>query len=226
MALLYDSFGIRRVAVEVNLWPAIDSFAAGDLSALFGRLNTDDIFTSCELRPQTGASFEGELWTYDLHPSTLRIRCFGFATPEQLYGRIRSLLEGTRGIVRDRSLAFYTDEIRVFAEVPEGGKRMVGDIVQRRLVGRLKAEDRAELPGLQGAGLSLVGATDSYHWHAEIEPRQGVNNSLSLVGRLVFFPESEPPRPGPDLDVIDEHVKTTCDFVRDPLQTFSTKLFR
>ncbi|MHB1468363.1 MAG: hypothetical protein ACYCX7_04320, partial [Solirubrobacteraceae bacterium] len=104
MALRYDSFGIRQVHLEADIWPALDGFVSGDLGRLFGALNGDEIFTSSEIRPQIGATFDGEHWSYDLMQSSVLIRCRGFETPERLQSQIRSLLDGTRRFFQDRGV--------------------------------------------------------------------------------------------------------------------------
>lgn len=159
--------------------------------------------------------------------SSVLIRCRGFETPERLQSQIRSLLDGTRGFFQDRGVvAFYTDEVRVLGIVPDGTSRHVGQVVEKRLLSRVKVEDRQELPGLTGAGLRPVGDGDDYHWHASIEAPHGAYDSLALSAQLMFAPGAEPPPAGPDLDAIEKQVETGCDFVRDRLQTFATKLFR
>src|SRR3954451_23338515 len=169
MALQYEHIFLKRVVVEANLWPPVEEIPHGTLSQLFGLLNEEELFSSCELRA-SGASFRGEYWTYDLDGSTVRIRCFGYRDRPMLYSRIRKLLDGTRSIAPNRRVAFYTEEIRVFADVPEGGKRDVGEVVQKKLLRSVKVQDRESLPGLDGAGLSLVGSTEDYAWHANLDP--------------------------------------------------------
>src|ERR1700704_246974 len=197
MSLLYDSFGIRRVAVEVNLWPEVEKFKTKALSELFGALNPDGMFSSLELRPETGARFESDAWTYDISPAGVFVRCVQLTSLEDLKRRIHFLLDGTRKCVApDR--AFYTDEIRVFVHIPEGGTRNVEGLISKKLLS--SRTDRSDLPGLEGAGLSLTGTTDVYQWHADINPYG--TEALMLSATLTFRPTPEPPRPGPDLDVI------------------------
>ena len=133
MSLLYDSYGIRRVAVEVNLWPEVERFKTKDLSELFGALNGDGMFSSLELRPESGARFESDAWSYDLSPAGVFVRCVQLSSLEDLKRRVHFLLDGTRRCVAsDRT--FYTDEIRVYAHVPEGGKRDVEAVVSKKLI--------------------------------------------------------------------------------------------
>ncbi|HET7122090.1 MAG TPA: hypothetical protein VFI17_12680 [Solirubrobacterales bacterium] len=222
MALQYEHISLKRVVVEANLWPPVEEIPHGTLSRLFGLVNEDEIFSACELRA-SGASFRGEYWTYDIDGSTVRIRCFGYRDRPTLYARIRKLLDETRSIAPSRRVAFYTQEVRVFADVPEGGKRDVGDVVQKKLLRSVKLEDRESLPGLDGAGLSLVGSTDEYAWHADLDPAD--DDFLSLFAGISFYREPEPPRPGSDLDAIEEQVKVACGFVEGALKDFSAKFF-
>lgn len=218
MSLLYDAFGIRRVALEVNFWPGVEKFHTGELSRLFGALNEDELFSTCELQSETGALFGGEAWDYDLSTSGLLIRCSSFVTHQAMRERMRQLLAGTRDTLSTK-VAFFTDEIRVFGQVPEGGKRDVEKTVRKRLMSR--GTDLSDLPGLEGAGLSLSGTNDVYHWHGDIE--SAGPDSLMLSGRVRFWPEPEPPRPGPDLDLIEKQVELACEFVSDHLRNFTSK---
>jgi hypothetical protein len=218
MSLLYDSYGIRRVALEVNLWPEVERFKTKALSELFGALNSDGMFSSLELRPESGARFESDAWAYDLSPAGVFVRCVQMTSMDDLKRRIHSLLDGTRKCVAsDR--AFYTDEVRVLAHVPEGGKRDVETVVSKKLIP--PRVDRSDLPGLEGAGLSLTGTTETYHYHASISPYG--SEALALSGTLTFRPSPEPPRPGSDLDVIDGQIGVACGFVKDELRAFSSK---
>lgn len=220
MTLLYDAFGIRRVAIELNFWPAIDKFETGDLSRLFGILNRDEIFSTCELRSEEGALFVGEAWTYDLSTSALLIRCTSIRTHPDLRAQISELLKLTREALSPR-LAFYTDEIRVFGQVPEGGKRDVDKVVRKKLISR--NADLDDLPGLDGAGITLNGFVEAFAWRAEIEPLG--EDALQLTGRINFRPGPEPPHPGSDLEVIEQQTQAACEFVSQNLKTFSSKLF-
>ncbi len=218
MSLLYDSYGIRRVAVEVNLWPEVERFKTKDLSELFGALNGDGMFSSLELRPESGARFESDAWSYDLSPAGVFVRCVQLSSLEDLKRRVHFLLDGTRKCVAsDRT--FYTDEIRVIAHVPEGGKRDVEAVVSKKLIP--PRMDRSDLPGLEGAGLNLTGTTETYHYHADINPYG--SEALMLSATLTFRPSREPPRPGSDLDVIDGQIGVACSFVTEELRAFSSK---
>lgn len=222
MSLLYDNFGIRRLAVEVNLWPEIERFETHALSKLFGVLNVGGLFSACELRPETGARFESDAWTYDLSPAGVFMRCISLRSLEETTQQMHKLLEGTRRCISSGRIepAFYTDEIRVFVHIPEGGKRDVESVVHKKLLS--KTTDRSDLPGLEGAGLSLAGTTDVYHWQGSLEPFD--SDALMLSASLTFRPSPEPPRPGPDLNVIDGQIGAACAFATDHLRVFASKL--
>jgi hypothetical protein len=231
MALDYNSFGLRRVDIDVNIWPEFDRFLPGQLSKLLGVLNDDDAFTAVELEPESGLRLEGEQWVYDLSLSSVELRSKGFSDPQSASPRIRSLLETTRtffaGVGRpSHQVAFFTDEIRVLGSVPDDRKRNVGDVVLRKLLHGLKQEDRDILPGLTGAGLRLIGdAEEGYHWHASIEPPHGRYESLGLWAQLMFLPPESPPRPGSDINTVIEQVAMGYNLVSDSLKTFASKRF-
>lgn len=223
MALEYDNFGLRRLVVEANLWPTVPDIAASTLSNLFSEVNADDVFATCELRPN-GATFDGDEWDYTINASTVRLRWWGHRLPNDFQKQIRRFLDGTRVVAMDHPVGFYTEEIRVFADVPEGKNRNVGDVVKKRLLKGMKAEDRDSLQGLASAGLSLVGGQENFAYRATIEPalRSPV---LNLFAGLKFPPQSQPPRPGPDLDLVEAHAQTACNFIEGDLVGFSRKLF-
>jgi hypothetical protein len=230
MALLYDACSTRRLAVEVNLWPEVEQFDQDALSNLFAALNADapegTTLTSCELRPETGARFQSDAWTYDLSPAGVFMRCVNIRTLVDTTRRMLELLDKTRPHLapherRKASHAFYTDEIRIFMHVPEGGKRNVRQLVSNRLLKR--GTDRSDLPGLEGAGLSLTGDTEDYHWHADIKNAPGAADALLLSASLLFMPSSEPPRPGSDLDAIEAQIAMSCAFATENLLAFSQK---
>ncbi|HEX4435437.1 MAG TPA: hypothetical protein VH061_01455 [Solirubrobacteraceae bacterium] len=230
MSLLYDAFSTRRLAVEVNLWPEVERFDQDGLSNLFAALNADapegTVLTSCELRPETGARFQSDSWTYDLSPAGVFMRCVNLRTMEDTKRRMRDLLEKTRPLLapperRKTTHAFYTDEIRIVVSVPEDGKRDVRQHVTNKLLKR--STDRSDLPDFQSAGLSLTGTTDDYHWHADINNAHDTADRLLLSASLMFLPSPDPPRPGSDLDVIEEQIVQSCSFATEHLLAFSQK---
>lgn len=224
MALLYDSFGVRRFQVEVNIWPDIESFSPGELSRLYGHLNSDDLFASCELRSNMGARFEGEHWVYDVSPSSLLLRCTGYSGTDELRRIIRLLLSETRSFFHRRR-AFYVGSVRAYGVVPEDKDRHIGQVVQKRLLSRVAKEELESLPGLSGAGLRLVGDTDDFHWHAFIEPPHGAYGVLGLDAQLMFWPSSEPPNADDDLDTIEEQVMMAYRLLTEDIKTFASKMF-
>lgn len=219
--MLYDEYGIRRLAVEVNLWPEVERFETKALSELFGVLNADGLFSSCELRPETGARFESDAWTYDVSPAGVFMRCVSLRTLDDTKQQMHKLLDGTRRCISTERTqhAFYSDEIRIFVHVPEGGQRNVENVVYKKLLS--KTTDVSDLPDLESAGLSLTGTTDVYHWHGDISPYGP--DALVLTAALTFRPNPEPPRPGPDLTVIDGQIGTACSFATDHLLVFASK---
>jgi hypothetical protein len=223
MALQYDNFEIRRIAVETNLWPPAEEISRATLSRLFAEVNEDDCFETCELRANS-ATFEGDDWDYNIDGATVLIRWFGVRPPSDFYERLRRLLDGTRVVAMDSRVGFYSEEVRVFGDVPEGKSRDVGEAVKKRLLRGMKAEDRDSLAGLAGAGLKLRGGSEAFFYEASIDPRLS-GDMLSLSAGLKFRPDSEPPKPGPDLDLIESYTKFARDFVADDLLAFSKKLF-
>jgi hypothetical protein len=229
MALLYDSFGVRRLEFVANLWPDMVTFAPRELRQLFGQLviGPDDEFTSCDLRTDTGARFEGEHWVYDIGTSSILLRCWGYSSPDSLRGTIRRLLRQTRDFFAEKNeLAFFVDEIRVYGIVPDEKDRNVGEVVQKRLLKNVLKVDLEGLPGLAGAGLQLVGDAEEFHWHARIEPPHGAYDVLGIGAELMFPPTPDPPSDEDDLDNIDRQVELAHTFITTDVVTFASKLFK
>lgn len=229
MALLYHAFGVRHFEFVAHFWPDLDYFSSKGLRKLFGELDlgSEDSFTSCDLRDagESGARFTGERWTYDISTESLMLKCSGYM---ELGQTVRSLLTQTREFFGGR-MAFFTNEMRIYGTVPDDKDRHVGEAVLKRLLPRLKQEDRELLPGLVGAGLRLVGDSEDepyYHWHANIEPPHGTYDVLGLSGQLMFYPSIEPPTTDSDLDVIESQIETTVDFITNALPTFASRLFK
>ena len=228
MALLYSQFGIRHFEVVVHFWPDMDGFNAKQLRQLFGELDLgrDDQFTTCDLRDagESGARFSGEHWTYDIATESLMLRCNGYLG---LQDTVRDLLGQTRAFFGNR-MAFFIDEVRMYGTVPDDRNRHVGEAVLKRLLRTLKAEDRALLPGLLGAGLQLVGDAEDphFHWHARIEPPHGSYDVLGMSAQLMFPLSMEPPTADDDLDTIDDQLETAVRFITDDLPQFASRLFK
>jgi hypothetical protein len=225
LTLLYDSFGVRRVWIDVNFWPELRDFRPGELSQLYAHLNSDDLFLSCDLNSNQGARFDGEQWAYDITSDRLALRCFGYESVEHLRGRIREMLRGTREFFAPRRVAFFVDEVRMFGVVPDDRDRPIGEVVRKRLLRGTKAEELEGLPGLVGAGLRLVGDTDEFHWHANIEPPHGSYGVLGLGVEAYFTPDVEPPTPETDIERISGQVDTAYTFLNDQVREFASKLF-
>lgn len=231
MTLLYDSFGVRNFEFVTHLWPDMDALSARELRRLFGELaiGPDDEFTSCDLRAgEMGARFQGEHWVYDIASSSILLRCNGYSSSDSLRGTVRNLLGQTRKFFAARHrLAFFVDSIRVFGIVPDDrDDRHVGEAVKKRLLRNIKKEDLDELPGLSGAGLQLVGDSETFHWHARIEPPHGSYDVLGLGAELMFPLSSDPPTDEDDLDTIDQQVETAHSFITTEVPNFARKLFK
>jgi hypothetical protein len=227
MALLYENFGVRRFELTAHMWPDIEGFTTRELRRLFGTLSigVDDDFDSCVLRGDEGARFEGEHWVYDISSGSILLQCLGYSSSTNLRGSIHELLEQTRSFFAARQrLAFFVYAIRVFGTVPDDKDRHVGDVVRKRL---LRQTDTSELPGLAGAGLSLVGdADEGFHWHARIEPPHGAYDVLGIATELMFDLPPDPPTEDNDLDAIDEQVETAHSFIANVVPAFASKLFK
>jgi hypothetical protein len=223
MALQYDNFEVRRLAVEANLWPPAEEITTSTLSRLFAEVNEDDLFETCELG-SSSASFDGDEWDYVINGSTVLIRWFGSRLPSDYFARLRRLLDGTRVVAQDSPVVFYSEQVRIFGDIPEGKNRDVGDLVKKRLLKGMKPEDRESLIGLASAGLNLRGIGDDFIYEARVDPKVA-GDMLNLSASINFRPGDEPPRPGQDLDLVERQTQTARDFVANDLLAFSRKLF-
>ncbi len=229
MALLYDSFGIRSVEVNVNIWPDFDGFAAGELSQLYGHLNKEDIFSACDLRSNFGARFDGEHWMLDIDSSSVTIRCSSFATPEELRSRTKELLGETRKFFANtpsrHRIAYFLGEVRMAGLVPDDKSRNVGELLRKRLIRGMNAEKLDLLTGLQGAGLRLIGDTPDFHWHASIEPPHGAYEGLLGMSIQLFYPPPpDPPTHTNDLVKVDAAVSESYAFITENIKSFANAL--
>ena len=207
------------------MWPPVGEISASTLSSLFSEVNADDIFSTCEIQPGGGgATFDGEVWDYTINGSTVRLRWWGEQMPSGLYARIRQFLDGTRLVAMDNQIGFFAKEIRVFGDVPEGKGRNVGDVVKKKLLKGMKADDRDSLIGLASAGLTLVGGNEGFAYQARIEPQLS-GDLLTMFAGLKFRPQNQPPQPGTDLDLIENQTQMAVNFVENDLVDFSRKLF-
>lgn len=229
MALLFDQIGVRRVSLEVLMWPGFShGFKEGELSSLYGRLNTDDLFESCELRATVGAEFESEHWTFDINTTRIRVVTEAFQSFAEASKRMLHLLAETQAFFEPRRRPLlYTDRVSVRAVIPDDADREVGDVVRTKLLTRrLNKEDDGGakpldfLPGNHtGTGIELVGDTDAYHWHANIGPAHALP-SLTIGADLYFAPPSDPPVVG----MIAESLETAYSFTKDSVAEFAQRI--
>ncbi|MGI8945127.1 MAG: hypothetical protein ACR2GL_02660 [Thermoleophilaceae bacterium] len=228
MPLMFDQFGVRRVDLDVLMWPGFDhGFKQGQLSELYGALNSDDLFESCELNATMGAEFESEHWHYDISTTRIRIRSEAFETPQALDKRVLHLLGETKRFFTPRSLPFLTAErIVIRGIVPDDKGKDVAEILRSKmLASRLRKKKDGErlidlLPGrLSGTGLELVGDTDKYHWHADIGPVHSPESSLTLRADLYFPPPEDPP----DESLISERLQQAYDFMTTHVVEFARR---
>lgn len=226
MPLLFDQFGVRRVELEVSMWPGFShGFHKGELSALYGALNTDDLFESCELRANLGAEFESEHWHYDISTSRILVASEAFQDFDDLDRTCLHLLAETRAFLTPSRLPFlFSDRAVVRGIVPVDAPLDVSATLQTKvLTTRLRkvTDDQRLLdllPGeLSGIGLELVGDGDEYHWHAKIGPAHSDTPELSLSASL-FFP---PPSEIPEDSMISDSLRTAYEFCTTELLDFA-----
>jgi hypothetical protein len=224
MPLDYEQFTIRTVRVDCLMWPGCEhGYKTGELSGLYGALNSDDLFESCELRATLGARFDSEHWTFDIGESRLWLRSRSFAGLPGAQRQIHMLLSETRKYLTPKRLALVlADEIYVSGVIPERKGGNVAEIVKKKMLKPLKSEQTDQLPGIVGAGIRFVGDTpepDEYHWHLMLEPWHGEYSSLQLSAEL-FFPPI-PDREADDLDVIDGRLETAYNFLKVNAKSFA-----
>jgi len=229
MALLFDEFGTRRIELDVLMWPGFDhGFKEGELSGLYGALNTDDLFESCELRANIGAEFESEHWRYDISTTRIHVSSKAFQDFNQLDKRVLVLLEETKRFLTPARLPFLTaNRALVAGVIPEGdpekdvAERVRAKLLSRRITQGADGERAIDaLPGeLAGVGLTLVGDTETYHWHANIGPVHSPTSDLTISADL-YFP---PPDERPEEAMISDRLRTAYDFLRTNLLEFAEK---
>lgn len=228
VALLFDQFGVRRVELHVLMWPGFSHpFKQGELSELYGKLNSEDLFESCELRANVGAEFESEHWNFDISTSRIRLRSESFQSYEDLTKRMMHLLEETQRFFGSRLPFLFTDHVSVRGVVPEGAERDVSEVVLAKMLSRrLDKRDPHgsrpldSLPGeLSGAGVTLVGDTDAYHWHADIGPAHAY--PVLPIGADLYFP---PPAESPEHSMIAENLDTAYQFITTTVLEFAEKI--
>lgn len=227
MALLFDHFGVRRVELDVLMWPGFShGFKPGELSSLYGALNTDDAFESCELRANLGATFDSEHWEYDISTTRIHIAAGpAFQSFDELDKRVLHLIEETKKHLTQRRLPFVTTErAYVMGVVPEDGDRDVSEVVRSKMLSRRLTQQHDgerlldHLPGdLVGAGITLVGDGEDFHWHANIGPAHGGATNLRISAELYFPPPSE----APEDSMISDSLRTAYEFLNTSVREFA-----
>jgi hypothetical protein len=237
MPLLFDAFGVRRVELDVLMWPGFEhGFEQGELSRLYGALNSTDLFESMELRANVGAQFESEHWRYDISTTRIMIRSESFQSFNDLDRQVGHLLSETAAFFeKHRSLSFLTAR-RAMVEgvVPEDKGKDVAKILPGKLLAnRLRSGHEGGrlidlLPGeLGGTGLTLVGNAEleggeEYHWHANVGPVHSPSMDLHMSAELYFYPPLETPEQA----MISDRLKMAYEFVTDHIVKFAEQALK
>lgn len=223
MPLDYEQFSVRSVRVDLLLLPGCDhGYNPGELSALYGRLNEDDLFESCELRANLGARFDSESWTMDISQTRLWIRGRSHLGGPDVASQIKALLRATREHLGANRLSFiFADEVYVSAVVPGRNKANVSQMVMGKLLKKLSPERTSLLTGLIGAGVRFNGdMDDETHWHFMVEPSHAAGYSqLQLAAEFYFRPR--PQAGNDDLDLIGEQIETAYHFLNSNAKSFA-----
>jgi hypothetical protein len=226
MALDYDNLIPGSTTVEMIFWPgSARSFDTGVLSALYGKVNADDLFDVCRLRANHSAQFGGEEWSFDI--TTTGLTLHGHANVDQFCEIARSILRATKEHLGPKiARALVTDEVRTNAVIPDDKERDVGMVVRRQLLTRIKDEHYAHLPGeVEGAGLRLVGESHDYSWQVSVAPSLARSGDLYISADLGFlYPERPPVKD--DLDLFDGDVKITNEFLQGNVVEFAKSLLK
>ncbi len=227
MALLFEGFGTRRVELDVLMWPGFDhGFKPGELSGLYGVLNSDDLFESCELRANIGAEFESEHWSFDISSTRIQISSKAFQDFDQLDKQVLHLLEETKRFLTPARLPFLTaNRALVAGVIPETDpEKDVAERVRTKLLARRISQGSGDtralnaFPGeVEGVGITLVGDTETYHWHANIGPVHSPASDLRISAEL-YFP---PPDERPEEAMISDRLRTAYDFLRTNVLEFA-----
>jgi hypothetical protein len=227
MALVFEGFGTRRVELDLVMWPGFDhGFRTGELSGLYGTLNSDDLFESCELRANVGAEFESEHWRYDISSTRIRVSSEAFQDFDQLDKQILHLLDETKRFLTPSRLPFLTASRALVAGViPESdAEKDVAAKVRSKLLARRVNQGGdgggalSAFPGeVGGVGVTLVGDTDTYHWHANVGPVHSPTSDLRISAEL-YFP---PPAESPESAMISDSLRTAYDFLRTNVLEFA-----
>lgn len=229
MALLFDQFGVRRVDLEVLMWPGFGhGFKPGELSQLYGRLNAEDLFESCELRANVGAEFESEHWHFDISPTRIQVTSETFQSFAELNKQMVHLLAETRDFFAPRPPFLIPDRISIRGVVPDDDpSKDVSEIIRAKLLTRRvsKADDTGDkpldlLPGhLTGTGLTLVGDTEAFHWHANIGPAHG--DPILPITVDLYFPR---PEERPDQAMLADSLSMAYEFATTNVAEFTQRV--
>lgn len=227
MTLFFEGFGTRRVELDVLMWPGFDhGFKPGELSGLYGVLNSNDLFESCELRANIGAEFESEHWRFDISSTRIQVSSKAFQDFDQLDKQVLHLLEETKRFLTPARLPFLTaNRAFVAGVIPETDpEKDVAERVRAKLLARRinqgsgSARALDAFPGdVQGVGVTLVGDTETYHWHANIGPVHSPTSDLRISADLYF----QPPDERPEEAMISDRLRIAYDFLRTNVLEFA-----
>jgi hypothetical protein len=228
VALLFDQFGVRRVELDVLMWPGFGhGFKHGELSRLYGALNSEDLFESCDLRANVGAEFESEHWRFDISTTRIKLSSEAFQSFAELGKRMLHLLEETRKFFEPRPPFLIAERVSVWGVVPEDAERDVSETIRSKLLTRrlTKADDNGDrpldlMPGqLTGTGVTLVGDTEKYHWHANVGPAHSFPTLPISVD--LYFPT---PTERPEGAMISESLSTAYEFITNNVVEFAGQI--
>ncbi len=138
------------------------------------------------------------------------------------------LLSEARDLFAPRPPYLIAEHISVRGMIPEEDMdKDVSETIRAKLLTRrlAKVDDNGDrpldlLPGqIAGTGVSLVGDTDAYHWHADIGPAHAAP-SLPISADL-YFPM---PQERAEDSMISESLSTAYEFVTDNVVQFAQKI--
>jgi hypothetical protein len=224
--VLYDSFSLRRLRLNVLLFPSMDErFPEGLLSALYAALNTNDTFDDCALRQRLGAIFEGERMTYEIDANRIKLRFRDFGSIQESKEHVHHLLKVTKETLGRAGMRFLylPDEVYMWGLVPPGEKEDGGGL--RTKATKLQPAHLGNLPGdVIGVGVTVHGHADEagYVYDITVAPYghgTEVGRDVSLETELSFnFPTSPPED---DVDAVVEALQTTYDFATNEVIQFA-----
>jgi hypothetical protein len=224
--VLYDSFSVRRLRVNVLLYPPLaERFPEGVLSRLYAALNTDDMFDDCSLRQRLGAIFEGERITFDIDAHSLRISFRDFGSVQESKEIVHDFLTVTKQILREGGMRFlaFPDEVEMWGIVPDDKPTDAAARLRTKAF-KLTVAHLAELPGeVIGVGLEVHGHApdeDNFTYDITVAPYgHGATKQLYLEAELNFGFPREPPED--DLELVTDAIQKTYDFLNTEVIRFS-----